>query len=568
MAIYHMEAKIVSRGTGRSAVAASAYMNCSRIYNDYDGIQHDYTRKQGLAWQQIFLPEAAPVEWADRATLWNAVEAAEKTKDSRLAREIILALPRELDKDAWVQIMTKYVQDNFTSEGMCVDVSIHNADEKNPHAHVLLTVRPLNADGTWQHKTEKEYLCVKDGEKRGFTAAEFRTAQADGWKKQYPYIVGKKKEYMTTAEGEAHGYKRASKYPKSTQYGRQNPISERWNSEEQLVAWRASWADTVNVHLERAGIEERIDHRSHAERGLAQQPTIHEGVVSRILEKMGFVSDRCEMNRQIREDNRLLRELRAAYNKLLNAVKATIPAIAEAMEKLRQKLFIVCYQRRHIQRGQQRLTASLSELQRDWKRYAELTKQIKGINRQRKALVQERESTSILNLSKRSELSQAIATLIEKQEELHSERKQIMAAYNVADDSEMKEQKKRMGNLEASLQKLEHSDAKYATEQEDTLAQYRELTAQAAELDAAALDEQRRSLRPALMQEGRTRLRNTYGMRFDDEMAERAMQDVHGLLGEQDINRMTIQERMAWTRREMTKREPKKTGKERNETER
>lgn len=283
---------------------------------------------------------------------------------------------------------------------------------------------------------------------------------------------------------------------------------------------------------------------------------------------MGFVTDRCEMNRQIREDNRLLRELRAAYNKLLNAVKATIPAIAEAMEKLRQKLFIVCYQRRHIQRGQQRLTASLSDLQRDWKRYAELTKQIKGINRQRKALVQERESTSILNLPKRSELSQAVSTLIEKQEELHSERKQIMAAYNVADDAEMKEPKKRMGNLEASLQKLETSDAEYAAEQEDTLAQYRELMAQAAELDAAALDEQRRSLRPALMQEGRTRLRNTYGMRFDNEMAERAMRDVHGLLGEQDINRMTIQERMAWARREMTKREPKKTGKERNETER
>ena len=73
MAIYHLEAKVVSRGAGRSAVAASAYLSCSRLYNDYDGIQHDYTRKQGLVWQQVFLPEYAPQEWKDREQLWNAV---------------------------------------------------------------------------------------------------------------------------------------------------------------------------------------------------------------------------------------------------------------------------------------------------------------------------------------------------------------------------------------------------------------------------------------------------------------------------------------------------------------
>ena len=84
MAIYHLEAKVVSRGTGRSAVAAAAYMSCSQILNDYDGVQHDYTRKQGLVWQQVFLPEHAPQEWQDRGVLWNAVEENEKTKDSRL----------------------------------------------------------------------------------------------------------------------------------------------------------------------------------------------------------------------------------------------------------------------------------------------------------------------------------------------------------------------------------------------------------------------------------------------------------------------------------------------------
>ena len=84
MAIYHLEAKMVSRGAGRSAVAAAAYLSCSRLLNEYDGVQHDYTRKQGLVWQQIFLPAAAPAEWQDREILWNAVEENEKTKDSRL----------------------------------------------------------------------------------------------------------------------------------------------------------------------------------------------------------------------------------------------------------------------------------------------------------------------------------------------------------------------------------------------------------------------------------------------------------------------------------------------------
>ena len=73
MAIYHLEAKVVSRGAGRSAVAASAYLSCSRLYNDYDGIQHDYTKKQGLVWQKVFLPEYAQQEWQDREKLWNAV---------------------------------------------------------------------------------------------------------------------------------------------------------------------------------------------------------------------------------------------------------------------------------------------------------------------------------------------------------------------------------------------------------------------------------------------------------------------------------------------------------------
>ena len=93
-------------------------------------------------------------------------------------------------------------------------------------------MRPLTKDGKWQHKTEKEYLCFRNGEEQGFTAAEFKSAQSEGWEKQYQYKVGKKKVYMPSSQAEAQGCERISKYPKSTKYGRQNPISERWNSEE------------------------------------------------------------------------------------------------------------------------------------------------------------------------------------------------------------------------------------------------------------------------------------------------------------------------------------------------
>ena len=139
MAIYHLEAKVVSRGTGRSAVAASAYLSCSRLYNDYDGIQHDYTKKQGLVWQEVFLPEYAPQEWQDREKLWNAVEEVETATDSRLAREFVVALPIELKCDEQIELLQEFIREQFVSDGMCADAAIHDTDGHNPHAHILLT---------------------------------------------------------------------------------------------------------------------------------------------------------------------------------------------------------------------------------------------------------------------------------------------------------------------------------------------------------------------------------------------------------------------------------------------
>ena len=215
MAIYHLEAKVVSRGAGRSAVAASAYLSCSRLYNDYDGIQHDYTKKQGLVWQEVFLPEYAPQEWENREKLWNAVEEVETAKDSRLAREFVVALPIELSREQQIELLQDFIREQFVADGMCADAAIHDTDGRNPHAHILLTVRPLDEQGHWQYKTEKEYLCMRNGEERGFTAAEFKAAQNERWEKQYPYKVGKKKVYMVPSEADAQGLARADKHPKA-----------------------------------------------------------------------------------------------------------------------------------------------------------------------------------------------------------------------------------------------------------------------------------------------------------------------------------------------------------------
>ena len=507
-------------------------MSCSRIYNDYDGVQHDYIRKQGLVWQQVFLPDMAPTEWADREILWNAVEEAEKTKDSRLAREFVVALPVELSRDEWITLLTNFIQINFVADGMCADVCIHDTDGHNPHAHIMLTVRPLTKDGKWQHKTEKEYLCIRDGEEQGFTAAEFKSAQSEGWEKQYQYKVGKKKVYMLPSQAEAQGYQRISKYPKSTKYGRQNPISARWNSEDQLALWRTAWADVTNRFLERAGSQERVDHRSHAERGLDEQPTIHEGVVARALEQKGIISDRCELNRQIKADNALLRELKLLVKKLMDAVKDAIPIIAEAMETVRQKMIIFRYQLLHIGGGKKKLADTLQMVKPDLRRYESIVKQLKGKIRERRILLEEKKTIPAIQVFRHRELAQKIAGLTEDVEELKSEKALLLNQFICADDHGMGEIKQHIASMESSLEKLDQQEKKYTVELDTALAQYTELQQQSADIDAIELDTARHAIRPDKEYETLQRLQSAYGKKFDSRTLAQSRMDVAKMLSE------------------------------------
>lgn len=258
MAIYHCTCKIISRGQGRSAVGAAAYRSGEKLYNEYDGIEHDYTKKGGVVYSEIILCENAPKEYQDRQTLWNAVEQIEKSSKAQLAREYEVALPVELSREEQIKLVRDFAKENFVDNGMCVDFSIHDKEDGNPHAHIMLTTRPIEQDNSWGVKQKKEYILDKNGQK-----------QYDKKKQTY-----KCKTVKTT----------------------------NWDSKEFLQRSRESWAEKVNQELEKKSLPQRIDHRSLKEQGVDRVPTIHEGG-ARKLEKRGIKTDRGKINREIKTAN-------------------------------------------------------------------------------------------------------------------------------------------------------------------------------------------------------------------------------------------------------------------------
>lgn len=151
MADYRLSAQIISRGKGQSAIASAAYRAAARLDDPRTGEQHDYTRKGGVVFSAVLAPENAPDWMRDRGQLWQAVEAAEKRRDAQLARELQLSLPHELTDEQRRALVLGFVQEQFVARGMVADVAIHQpgrgGDERNHHAHVMVTLRTLMGDG-------------------------------------------------------------------------------------------------------------------------------------------------------------------------------------------------------------------------------------------------------------------------------------------------------------------------------------------------------------------------------------------------------------------------------------
>ena len=262
IAIYHCNISIVSRGKGKSAVAAAAYRSGEKLTNEWDGMTHDYTRKGGVVHNEIMLPPHAPPSFSDRSTLWNSVELYEKAGNAQLAREIDAALPIELSREEQIRLVREYCSSQFVSRGMCVDYAIHDTDSGNPHCHIMLTMRPILEDGSWGDKQKKIYALDADGNK----------------------IRKKNGQYKCTTQ-DVTG----------------------WNSRENARKWRKDLADTINAVNDKNGLRENFwEHRSFAEQGLDTIPQIHLGEKASALERAGIQTERGNVNRRIMEQNKAI----------------------------------------------------------------------------------------------------------------------------------------------------------------------------------------------------------------------------------------------------------------------
>ena len=244
--------------------------------NEWDGRTHDFTHKPGIVHKEIILPAHAPPEFQDRSTLWNSVEQIEKSSDAQLAREIEVALPVELSRAEQLTLVRAFVKDNFVAEGMCADFALHDKGDGNPHAHILLTIRPLRSDGKWGPKCRKVY----DLDNQGNRIPDGK----GGWKNH--------REDTTD-----------------------------WNNRENAEKWRAAWAAYTNRALETVGRPERIDHRSYERQGVEKIPTIHMGVAASQMERRGIQTEKGNVNRQIAADNKLLKEIKARITRIYNWTK-------------------------------------------------------------------------------------------------------------------------------------------------------------------------------------------------------------------------------------------------------
>ncbi|WP_395538474.1 MobQ family relaxase [Lactiplantibacillus pentosus] len=243
MAIFHMSFSNISAGKGRSAIAGSSYRSGEKLFDQKEGRSYFYARSV-MPERFILKPKNAP-EWAsDREKLWNEVERKDRRANSRYAKEFNVALPVELSEDEQKELLTKYVQENFVDEGMVADVAIHRDHPDNPHAHVMLTNRPFNPDGTWGLKSKRENILDENGNKT---------------------------------------YTGNSRFPRSRKVWLVD-----WDKKEKITEWRHNWAASVNQVLEQKNIPDRISEKSFIEQGIDDTPMQHEGINSKRHERKEF----------------------------------------------------------------------------------------------------------------------------------------------------------------------------------------------------------------------------------------------------------------------------------------
>ena len=271
----------IKRSAGQSAVAAAAYRAGEKLHSEYYGEDSDYTRKGGVICSEILLPPHAPPEYADRETLWNAVEKAERGKKAQLAYSFDIALQNEFSMQENIDLARQFLSDNFVRRGMVVDFAIHQSDKEdggisNPHFHVMCPIRPIEPDGRWGNKQRREYVLDEHGER----------------------VLDEAGNYVFNAVSTTD-----------------------WGKPETLEAWRQAWAEMCNTKFAEKGLDCRIDHRSYERQGVEQIPTQHEGPTVRAMEAKGIRTDKGDLNRWIKATNDLIRNLKKKISVLLDWLK-------------------------------------------------------------------------------------------------------------------------------------------------------------------------------------------------------------------------------------------------------
>ena len=289
MALFHLNVTQIKRSKGQSAIAAAAYRAGEKLHSEYYGETSDYTNKHGVICSEILLPDHAPREYADRQTLWNAVEKAERGKNAQLAYSFDIALQNEFSIEENIALARHFLLEHFVSRGMVVDFVVHVPDTEpggipNPHFHVMAPIRPIEENGKWGCKQHRVYELDENGN---------RLLDADG-------------NYIFNAV----------------------PTTD-WGSPETLEYWREQWTAMCNAKFEEKGNSERIDHRSYERQGIDLLPTIHEGPAVRQMEAKGICTDKGEFNRWIKATNSLIQSIRKKIAALLDWLK-------EAKEELRK----------------------------------------------------------------------------------------------------------------------------------------------------------------------------------------------------------------------------------------
>lgn len=470
MAIFHFKVKIINRKSGRSAVASAAYRSGEKLVNEYDGLEHDYTKKHWIEYTEIMLPDCAPKEYKDRNILWNAVEKIEKSNMARLSREFEIALPVEQSQEQQIEVLQNFIKDEIIPLNLCADICIHNPpvmnDRKqpiddtghptkekdkmifrNPHAHVMVTMRPLDSNGKWEKKSEVEYICKRGDEEKRFTADEFNKEKDNGWEKQYKYVNGKEKVWLTKSEGEAMGLERVNRSPRTTKGGRINPNVSYINDRARVFEWRKHWEMAVNDKFKELGLDISIDHRSFKDQGRDELPSYHMGSQATNIERRAerellegkdetqFVhSDIALINKQIKEHNKFVVELRKSIEYLTKAAKDHLDNTLRKMQSIRVQLIGNTYESDAMSvlfhklsdaliPNRNKLSLYKKELEhnrnQNQKLYAEIEKMQNNLN-----------SVTILNLNKRNKIKNKILDL---QHDIDMNNKELLDIQNKYD---------------------------------------------------------------------------------------------------------------------------------------